>query len=455
MRKNQLLLFSILFILCISAAAAFAQPANSTKPYSIIIKGGHVIDPKNKIDGIMDIAVTSGRQAMPARAAVPARDGRAAQPARAAVEATPGKIAMVAKNIDSSMGDQVIDAKGMYITPGLIDIHVHAFIGTNGSAYKDGPLSLPPDGFTFRAGVTTVVDAGSPGWRSFPTYKKNIIDLSKTRVLAFLNIIGEGMGGGEIENNVKDIDPVKSAKVAKANKEIVGFKVAHFEGNQWIPVDSAVKAGNLANMPVMIDFGGDGTQTLQELFEKHLRPGDIQTHTFHKGSESPVDDNAVLKSYVLPAQKRGIFFDVGHGGNGFSFKLAIPSMKQGFYPNSISSDLHTGNMNAGMKDMANIMSKFLNLGMTVQEVIERSTWNPAKIIKREELGNLSVGSEADLVIFNFKKGDFGFVDSHGFKLNGNQKIEAEVTIRSGRIVWNLNGMGYPTWDSASKIVDGN
>jgi dihydroorotase len=451
MKKNKLLLLSVLFFLCIST---WVQ-AQSAKPYSIVIKGGHVIDPKNNIDGVMDIAVTGGRQAMPARAAVPASAGKPAQPAREAVTALPGKIALVAKNIDPAQADQVINAAGMYVTPGIIDIHVHTFVGTNGSAYKDGPNSVPPDGFTFRSGVTTVVDAGSPGWRSFPNFKKNIIDRSKTRVLAFLNIVGEGMGGGDIENNTADMDPVKAAQTAKANPEIVGFKVAHFEGNQWIPVDSAVKAGNLANMPVMVDFGGDGSQqTLEQLFASHLRPGDIQTHTFHPGAESPVDDNAILKPYVLAAQKKGMFFDVGHGGNGFSFKLAIPSMKQGFIPNSISSDLHIGNMNAGMKDMTNIMSKFLNMGMPLKDVVLRSTWNPAKEIKREELGNLSVGSEADLVILNVRKGEFGFIDSHGFKLNGTQKIEAEVTIRSGRIVWNLNGMGVPTWDTKSKIVNG-
>jgi dihydroorotase len=342
----------------------------------------------------------------------------------------------------------------MYVTPGLLDIHVHTFIGTNGADYMDGPNAVPPDGFTFRSGVTTVADAGSPGWRTFPIFKKNIIDRSQTRVLSFLNIIGDGMGAHQ--QDINDMDPVKAGEFAKANRDyIVGFKVAHFSGIQWIPIDSAVKAGNIANMPVMVDFGGPPENTLEQMFATHLRPGDIQTHVFHLGSESPVDDNGKVKPYVFAAQKKGMFFDVGHGGNGFSFKLAIPSFKQGFYPNSISSDLHIGSMNAGMKDMANIMSKFLAIGMPLKDVVLRATWNPAKEIKREELGNLSVGSEADVAIFNLRKGDFGFIDSHNFKLKSNQKLECELTIRSGRIVWDLNGMGAASWDTAPAIVNGN
>ena len=468
MKKNTLLLFTFLFLQSIGTIAQRGQPATSTKPYSIIIKGGHVIDPKNNINEVMDIAIAGGRPAQPARAAIPARaaqpaqgnqpavTARAAQPASEASPALPGKIALVSKDINPNLGDKIINASGMYVTPGLLDIHVHTFIGTNGSAYMDGPSALPPDGFTFRSGVTTVVDAGSPGWRSFPDFKKNIIDRSQTRVLTFLNIVGQGMGGGNIENNINDMDPIKAAEFAKANRQyVVGFKVAHFSGIQWIPVDSAVKAGNIANMPVMIDFGGPPENTLEQLFATHLRPGDMQTHLFHKGSESPVDDNGKVKPYVFAAQKKGIFFDIGHGGNGFSFKLAIPSFKQGFFPNSISTDLHIGSMNAGMKDMANIMSKFLNIGMSLKDVVQLSTWNPAKQIKREELGNLSVGSEADIAVFTLRRGNFGFIDSHGFKLNGTQRLEPELTIRSGRVVWDMNGISMPSWETAPQIVNGN
>jgi dihydroorotase len=362
-----------------------------------------------------------------------------------------GNIARIAADISPSSAKKVIDVTGLYITPGLIDIHVHVFAGTNKEQhYMDGPSSLPPDGFTLRSGVTTVVDAGSSGWRSFPLFKKNIIDQSKTRVLAFLNIVGDGMGANEQDST--DMSPVMAARFAEYYKnDIVGFKVAHYNGLQSIPVDSAVMAGKLSGRPVMIDWRGmPPSNSFEKLLMKHLRPGDILTHMYHAGTrslkapfykEAMVDQNGKVNQYVINAQNRGVIFDVGHGGNGFVFSQAIPALKQGLYPNSISSDLHVGNMNAGMKDMNNIMSKFLNMGMSLNDVILKSTWNPAQYIQRPELGHLSIGAEADVASLNLKNGDFGFIDSHGFVLKGTQKLETELTIRAGKIEWDLNGRG--------------
>lgn len=389
--------------------------------YDIILKGGHLIDPKNKINQKMDVAISQG------------------------------KIIRVLSDIPATSAKKVIDVSGLYVTPGLIDIHVHVFAGTNKEQhYMDGPNSLPPDGFTLRYGVTTVVDAGSSGWRSFPLFKKNIIDQSITRVLAFLNIVGDGMGSNEQDST--DMSPRMAARFAEYYKDdIVGFKVAHYNGLQSIPVDSAVMAGKLSNKPVMIDWRGlPPSNSLERLLMKHLRPGDILTHMYHAGKRSPsspfykealADQNGKVKQYVFDAQNRGVIFDVGHGGNGFVYSQAMPAIKQGLYPNSISSDLHTGNMNAGMKDMNNIMSKFLNMGMTLNDVILKSTWNPAQYIKRPELGHLSVGSEADIAVLSLKKGDFGYIDSHGFVMKGVQKLETELTIRAGKIEWDLNGRG--------------
>jgi dihydroorotase len=224
-----------------------------SQSYSMVIKDGHVIDPKNNIDAVMDVAINDG------------------------------KIVQVAKNIDSRKAIQVVNAKGLYVTPGLIDIHTHNFVGTNlDNAFSNGPSGVIPDGFTFRVGVTTVVDAGCSGWRTFPEFKKNIIDHSQTRVLALLNIVGEGMRGGTYEQNVADMDPKLTANVAKANKNIVvGIKLAHYEGHEWIATDRAVEAGTRADIPVMIDFGGSTPPlSIEELFLKHLRPGDIFTHCF-------------------------------------------------------------------------------------------------------------------------------------------------------------------------------
>jgi dihydroorotase len=388
--------------------------------YSIVIKGGHVIDPKNNINDVMDIAIKDGR------------------------------ISLIAKNIDAKEGIQVVNAEGLYVTPGLIDIHVHVFYGTNlDQQYMNGPSSVVPDGFTFRAGVTTVVDAGCAGWRTFPAFKRQTIERSQTRVLAFLNIVGEGMRGNPFEQNLKDMDPQVTAKFALDNKsDIVGIKLAHFEGPDWTPVDRSVEAGKLTNMPVMIDFGGSNPPlSIEELFIQHLRPGDIFTHCFAQlgnNRESVVDPQTnSIKPFVWEAVKKGIIFDVGYGGISFAFSQAIPAVKSGLYPQTISTDLHIGSMNGAMKDILTTMSKFLAMGMDLQSVIKASTWTPAQVIKREELGNLSLGSEADIAILNIRKGKFGLFDYTGYKIEADKKLECEMTIRAGKIVYDLNGIAEP------------
>ena len=221
--------------------------------YNIVIKGGHIIDPKNNIDEVMDIAVKDG------------------------------KIVLIAKNIDEKDGIQVVNAAGLYVTPGLIDIHVHVFNGTNlDQQYMNGPNAIPPDGFTLRAGVTTVVDAGCAGWRTFPEFKKQTIDISQTRVLAFLNIVGEGMRGGPFEQNLKDMDPKLTSDFAlKNSKYIVGIKLAHYSGRDWTPVKLAEEAATLSDMPLMVDLGGAlPALSLDTLFMQVFRPGDIFTHCF-------------------------------------------------------------------------------------------------------------------------------------------------------------------------------
>jgi dihydroorotase len=412
---------NILLMLCF-----FTVNMLHAQQIDILLKKGHVIDPKNKIDGQMDVAIVNG------------------------------KIFQVAKDIPAKNAKKVIDVSGLYVTPGIIDMHVHAFNGTDVDAYiANGLTSLPPDAFTFRAGVTTVVDAGSSGWRNFRLFKKQTIDRSQTRVLALLNIVGNGMVGRFEEQDVNDMNPQQTAYMIKKlfPEIIVGIKAAHFWGD-FTQVDRAVEAGNLASVPVMVDFGEhQPPNSIEELFMKHLRPGDIFTHTFSYGPtarETVVDENGQVKPFIFEAQKRGIIFDVGHGGGAFSWRQAVPSMKQGFLPNVISTDLHAESMNSGMKDMSNVMSKFLNMGMSLQDVILRSTWNPANVIKRTDLGNLSVDAEADIAVFNVRKGDFGFLDVRKTKFKGTQKLEAELTIRAGKIVWDLNGISAPSWEEELK-----
>jgi dihydroorotase len=405
-----------LVALCIS----FSLPAQT---YDLLLKGGHVIDPKNSRDAIMDIAITGD------------------------------KISLVASNVNPSLSKKVIDVTGYYVTPGLIDMHVHVFNGhTPGSYIADGATSVPPDGFTFRSGITTVVDAGSSGWKNFRQFKEQTIDQSQTRVLALLNIVGVGMLGRFEEQNVADMNPVMTAHmISKLYPDIlVGIKSAHYWGD-FTQVDKAVEAGVLAGVPVMVDFGEhDPPNSIESLFMEHLRPGDMFTHTYANGPrsrETVVDENGIVKPFIFKAQDRGIIFDVGHGGGAFSWVQAVPAVKQGFIADVISTDLHTQSMNAGMKDLCNVMSKFMAVGLTLQDVILRTTWNPAKVISRPQLGNLDVGSVADVAVLKLAEGKFGYSDVRRLTVDGTQKIEAELTIRAGRIVWDLNGI------STEKYVD--
>jgi len=422
-KNNYLISGAGTLILCLVFLSASVISAEA-QTIDILIKGGTVIDPCNSINEKMDVAIAEG------------------------------KILKVAKDIPVKDAKRVVSAAGMYVTPGLIDMHVHAFHGTNTDSYiADGWDALPPDGFTFRAGVTTVVDAGSAGWRNFKDFKKQTINRSQTRILAFINIVGVGMLGRFEEQDINDMNPEMAAYMATRMFPdlIVGIKSAHYWGADFTQVDQAVKAGTIAKVPVMVDLGEHHPPLpIEELFLKHLRPGDIWTHTYAnapKDREVPVDENGKVKPFIFEAQKRGIIFDVGHGGGAFHFAQAVPSIQQGFVADVISSDLHIGSMNGGMKDMANLLSKFMAIGLSLQDVIMRATWNPAKVINRPELGNLSVGSVADVAVFSLREGDFGFTDVRARKLKGTQKLEAELTLRAGRIVWDLNGIASPLWNA--------
>ena len=393
----------------------------NAQEFDILIKNGRVIDAKNKVDRVMDVAIKDG------------------------------KIAKVDANIPQNQAVRTINANGLFVSPGLIDIHSHNFHGTEPDAYLSNSFSaLPPDGFTFEHGVTTVVDVGGAGWRNFKQFKDQVIDRAKTRVLSFLNIVGSGMKGGAIEQNLTDMDPKLTAMVAKQYPEyVVGVKLAHYSGFDWTPTERAAEAGRLADIPVMVDFGGSEPElSLETLFMEKLRPGDIFTHAYaHVDGRTPIVNEAgKVEDFAWAAQKRGIIFDVGHGGGSFRFDQAVPAMKQGFKPNTISTDLHTGSMNGGMKDIVNVMSKFLNMGMPVSEVIEATTWNAAKVIKREDLGHLSNGAVADVTILNLREGDFGFLDITGKKMKGDKKLECELTIRDGKVVYDLNGLAAEPWD---------
>ncbi|MEZ5352433.1 MAG: amidohydrolase/deacetylase family metallohydrolase [Bryobacteraceae bacterium] len=403
-------------ITCIATLMLVSAAAHG-QDFDLLLQGGHVIDGKNGLSAVRDVGIKDG------------------------------KVAAIERSIDASRAVKTVNVSGLYVTPGLIDIHVHVYAGTGERGSYAGDNSVYPDPFTYRTGVTTVVDAGSSGWRNFEDFKDRIIDRSRTRVLAFLNIVGNGMRGGRYEQNMDDMDAKPTAEMALKHKDlIVGVKTAHFNGPEWKPVDQAIAAGKIAKIPIMVDFGrAYPERSLAQLLNDKFRPGDIYTHCYAGGGRGELLEGRVNPA-ILPAQKRGIIFDVGHGGGSFVWATAVQAFKEGYYPNSISTDLHIGSMNAGMKDMLNVMSKIMALGMSLDDVILRSTWNPAREIQHEELGHLSVGAIADVAVLRVEKGKFGFVDQNGGRMDGNQKLVAELTLRDGRVVWDLNGLSRLPWD---------
>ena len=398
----------------VASASSQSLPA-----YDLLLRGGHVIDAKNHIDAIVDVAIKDGH------------------------------IARVGPGLNSGDAIKTIDVRGLYVTPGLIDLHVHVYNGTGERRSYAGDLSVPPDGFTFRSGVTTVIDAGCSGWRNFEDFKDRIIDRSNTRILAMLNIVGSGMRGDRYEQNTFDMDGELTAKMAARYPGlIVGIKTAHFLGPEWTPVEQAVIAGTRANIPVMVDFGADRpTRPLYDLLTKKLRPGDIYTHMY-SGLRQEQDPRTLGPSKgFVEGRARGLYFDTGTGGGSFKFSLAVPMIQQGFKPDSISTDLHVGSMNSATKDILNVASKLIAIGLTLQEVVADMTAHPAQEIRHDELGNLSMGAIADITVLSLQKGRFGFTDMVNGRVEGTEKLVAELTIKDGKIVYDLNGLEALPWNA--------
>ena len=398
-------------IILLFAALAQAQQ------YDLILKGGRVIDPKNGVDAVRDVAIRGGR------------------------------IAAVEANLPAGAARKTVDVGGLYVTPGLVDLHVHVFWGTKHAITADGDHCVQPDAVGFRTGVTTMVDAGSSGWRDFADFRRRVIDTSQTRVLAMINIVGVGMLGADdaADQNQFDMDPERVAEVARKNADvIVAVKTAHWRQPNLISVDKALQAGKLANLPIMVDFGYFDNKSYQTMITDKLRPGDISTH-FYRVPAPLVDQQGHPAEYLRSARQRGVKFDVGHGGGSFHFPLAEPMVKQGFWPDSISTDLHSGSINGAMIDMLNVMSKFLALGVPLPEVIRESTSNPAAEIRRPELGQLSVGAEADIAVLRLERGSFGYVDVRGGRIAGAERLGCEMTLRAGKIVFDFNGRAGAPW----------
>ena len=425
MQKSIVLAMAVIVMILGALTASRAQ----TAAYDLVLKGGHVIDPANHLDEVMDVAVSKG------------------------------KIAAVAKDIPADKVGKVVDVTGLVVTPGLIDIHVHV---THGGAPLNwfapearahaAPLGVPAD-LALQSGVTTVVDAGTAGAETFLQEKEEVIDQAKVRVLAFLNIVANGMNGG-LEQSVDQMDPKLCAETIKKYPGIiVGVKTAHYwteapwdgEHIPWAAVDRAEECGKMADVPVMFDFWPRPDRTYADLILKKARPGDIHTHVFAQQFPIILPDGK-LNPIMMEARARGVYFDVGHGAGSFWFRNAVPAVKQGFVPDSMSTDLHTGNYT--ILSMSNVMSKFLSMGVPLNDLIRRATVNPAQEIRRPELGTLSAGKDADIAVLEELHGNFGYVDCGVARMDGQAKLVARMTIRGGRIVYDPSGLSMIEWQKA-------
>lgn len=388
--------------------------------YDILLKGGHVIDPANGIDGVMDVAVTGD------------------------------KIAKVAADINLALAKKVVDAAGLYVTPGLIDIHVHVY-----HTREPETLSVIADHHSFRSGVTTMVDTGTAGAKHFLHFKRTVIDTARTRIFAYINIVKSGMIG-DFEQDIREMDAELAASVVLAYPDqCVGIKTAHYWTHKpedadhplWAAVDRGLEASAICKKPLMVDFWHRPEErTYQDLLKK-MQPGDIHTHMY--AQQFPVlDENKKPNDFLFEARERGVIFDVGHGAGSFWFRNAVPAMAGGWGPDSISTDLHIANVNGPVVDMITTMAKFLNMGMPLQEVIYRSTVTPAREIGHPELGTLSEGAEADIAVIRLETGSFGFTDCGRAKLTGTQNLTCRLTLRAGQVMYDPDGMTVPEWVDA-------
>ena len=410
-----------------------SRKTNSVR-YDLLLKGGHVIDPANRIDRKMDVAVAGG------------------------------KVAAVEHDIDPAEARKVVSVRGLFVTPGLVDIHVHVGYGgvpddwySPGARTHTPPFGVPAD-LMLTSGVTTAVDTGSAGAETFLRQKQMVMDQAQVRVLAFLNIVANGMNGG-LEQTADQMDPeLCAATIEKHQEVIVGVKTAHYwterpwdAGHRpWTAVDRAVECGRLAKVPIMVDFWPrPPLRSYAELILKRMRPGDIHTHVF--AQQFPIVlPNGRVNPIMWRARKRGVIFDVGHGAGSFWFRSAVPAVEQGFVPDTISTDLHTRSLIGPAQNMTNVMSKFLSMGMPLEDVVRRSTVNPARQIHRPELGTLSIGRDADVAVLEMLKGNFSYTDNGHTRMDGTVKLIARMTVRAGRILFDPSGLSMVEWRNARR-----
>lgn len=394
-----------------------------TTSCDILLTGGRVIDPANGISRKADVAIQDGRILL-------VGDGSHLTPSKA------------------------LDVSGCYVTPGLIDMHCHCY--PTFPFASDSLPTLHPDAHMFQNGVTTAVDAGTCGWQDFPRFQEEVIQKAQVRVLAFLNIADKGMVHMTGEDDPSTFHPALTAEVAKAFPEIVGIKTAHYWVHKpfdhlhtpWASVDAMVEAGELSGKPCMADFQPTlPDRTYPELLLTHLRPGDIHTHMY--AQQFPVlDSQGKVSDFLFNARQRGILFDLGHGAGSFWLRNAVPALAQGFPPDTISTDLYLDNVAGPVIGLLHVMSKYLSMGMPLEEIIRRVTVNPAAALRRPELGTLTPAAWGDVAVIRVVEGAVGFGDSGRAKMTGSRRLECLLTLRKGCIVYDPYALSLPNWETA-------
>jgi len=384
--------------------------SQTTAPtYDLLLKGGRVIDPASSADGPMDLAVAGRR------------------------------IAAVQADIPASAAARVADVTGWLVLPGLIDMHAHCY-GFEHAMF--------PDEMCFPYGVTTMLDVGGAGWRTYDDFEAAVLRRTRVRVFALMNIVGRGMVGNPYEQDIDDMDPRATAeRIAAAGEACIGVKVAHFEGPGWEAVDRGVEAAGLSGTWVMVDQNPLPSRTMDRMLLEHLRPGDVLTHAY-SFNKPIVDAGGNVKKHFWQARENGIVFDTGHGNGNFSFRMAVPAIEQGFLPDTVSTDLHRKSLLYSVPTMTEVMSKLIAAGMSLEDVVERSTVNPARHMGHAELGTLSVGAPADIAALEMAQGDFGLSDNSpsGYRvMKADRRLVCQITIRDGEVVWDRNGRTKEDW----------
>jgi len=373
--------------------------------YDLLIKGGTLIDPAQGLHASRDVAFAQGL------------------------------VAAVATDIPASQAAQVLDASGMLVAPGMVDLHVHVF---EGISY----LGIPPDPTCLAHGVTTVVDAGSAGADTFPGFRKFIIEVSATRIYALLNISAQGM----LEKEIGELEDIRWASVPKALQMIekhrdliLGVKVRLTrdsivsESAGLLPLYRAREAADAAGLPIMVHPSGAWCASLDDVLAV-MKPRDILTHSYHGRETGILDQARTVRRAVRQAREQGILFDVGHGAGSFSWDVCETALAQGFSPDTLSSDLHTGSLHGPSYDLITTVNKFLHLGMPLDDALAKVTAVPAQVIgMADRLGALAVGSYGDAVVLGMEQGAFALVDCHGQVRIARERLLPRAVVKGGRI----------------------